>query len=211
MKKILNIVGVLFLIGCIGSIFQGCGGGKGAGSSNRSLEEILDENDFASANKYVADVFTKAEKDYFPHGRIVDKYLPAAIKTLKAEASYLMDQDDPDAETLFMLCINDVAGNIANYQPVTGFFDGTHQTETEFISDEVTPYNACLISIIREAVIKNKPDFAKKVFKMMKTNYKCEKHLKPGMDSKWAYNYTYEYSEDNSQIEEAQKLLSELE
>ncbi len=208
MKKILNIVGAIFLIVCLGSLFENCGGSNNSDSDKRSLTEMLDENDFAGANKYVANIFNSTGGSIHD---IENKYLPAAIQTLKAEASYLMDQDDQDAETLFMLCINDVSGNIANYQPSTGFFDGEDQFDTDCIIEEVTPYNACLISIIREAIIKNKPDFAKKVLKMMKKNYKCDKKLKPGEKGRYVYDYTYNYTEDISQIQEAKKLISDYE
>ena len=170
-------------------------------NDSRTLTEMLDENDFAAANKYVA------KHQYKYHHEIARYYLPDALKTLKAEATYLMDQDDSDAETLFMLCINDVAGNIGIGQPVTGTYKES-DTETDGIIDEITPYNSCLISIIREAVIKNKPEFANKVFKMMKQNYKCDKQII--QSGTWSDDCTYEYTEDNSQIEEAKSLLSEL-
>lgn len=208
MKRFIYIVGILGLIAIFGSALESCGGAK---EKERSITEMLDENDFAAANKYLSDKNSRFQKGYFPHGDIRDKYLPDAIQTLKAEASYLMDQDDPDAETLFMLCINDVSGNIGNYQPANGFFDGQEQIETKFIIEEVTPYNHCLISIIKEALIKNKLDFAKKVFNMMKKNYKCDKQLKKGEDSGYVSSYTYNYTEDNSQLEEAQKLISDYE
>lgn len=208
MKKFLYIIGILAVIGMIGSVVESCGGSK---EKDRSLNEMLEENDFAAANKYLTDLNSRIQKGTFPHGDITDKYLPNAIQTLKAEASYLMDQDDPDAETLFMLCINDVAGNIGNYQATTGFFDGDNQTYTEFITDEVTPYNACLLSIIKEALIKDKPEFAKKVLKMMKLNYKCDQKMKEGTKGKYVYDYTYNYTEDNSQLEEAKKLIEDYE
>lgn len=199
------IAGLIVLLLGLGTILENCGGSKEKDKSDRSLTEILEENDFAAANKYLSKINRKGSYE------ICNKYLPAATEILKAEASYLMDQDDPDAETLFMLCINDVSSNIGNSQPTIGHFEGDNNYDTEKYIDQVTPYNACLLSIIKEAAIKNKPEFAKKVLKLMKPNYICEKQLIPGKDTGYVSSYTYDYSKDDSQIEEAQKIISELE
>ena len=205
-KKVIIYAIVAFIIlGAISDMISSCGSSSSGEKDNRSLVEMLDEYDFAAANKYVSRISTKDGYD------IANYYLPAAIKTLKAEASFLMDDNDAEAERLFMLCANDVSGNIGNYQAQLGFSDGDTFYDTEHIIEQVTPYNQCMISIIREALIKDKPEFAKKVLKLMKNNYKCDKRLKEGKKGGYVYDYTYDYKEDNSQIEEAKKLIAEYE
>ncbi len=216
MRKFISKIATILIIGAISSVFQACGGGdnkNGSNNDDRSLAEMLDENDFAAANQHLSKVYNNGadKNDYNGYRKRVDKYIPDATKILKVEASYLMDQDDPEAEQLFQLCINDVASNIGNQQVITGHFDGKEQTETKFYIEEVTPYNACLLSIIKEAVIKEKPDFAKKVFKMMKKNYVIEQNLKPGMDSGKVSSYTYDCNEDNAILDEAQRIIAEYE
>lgn len=210
MSKWFYIAGIVLIIGIVGSISDACSN-KEKESDGKSLTEMLDENDFKSANGYVNNIYNNISKQgsYKQLELITEKYLPAAIQTLKAEASYLMDQDDPEAEKLFMLCLNDVSGNIGKYQVTLGIYDESINDMYK-ITEEITPYNICLLAIIKEALIKEKPDFAKKVFKMMKKNYKCEKKLKEGKSGFFDSHYTYDYKEDNSQIEEAQILLSEF-
>jgi hypothetical protein len=197
MKSILKTL----LIGVVGSLLSSC-------SSGPSLTDMLADNDFAAANEYISETYTAKKLAGMSSSEKADKYIPEAIQVLKAEASYLMDENDAEAERLFMLLINDVSGNIGNQQFQVGHL-GRESMDDKYEADdyneEITPYNAGLLPIIKEAIIKDNPEFAKKVLSMMEKNYTVvEKFPEEG-------EYSLDITEDNSWIEEAQKFISDYE
>lgn len=217
-KGCLITIGILFLISAVVGGISECQDDQARQKreenrieETKSLSEMLDKNDFKGANKLLSEIYDRGA--YKNATDMTNVYIPSAIKVLRAEASYLMSENDPAAEQLFKLCLNDVSANIGKYNVVTGIFEGQRQPKTDKYIDEVTPYNACLLTIIKEALITDNPDFAKTVLSMMKTNYVCNKELREGHSTYHPYenDYTYDYKENNSQIEEAKQLISEYE
>lgn len=177
------------------------------GSDKPSLQEALSAEDFTTVNELLVDGYNQYSG--IPN-YVRDTYIPDAMKVLKTEASFLLDKEE-DAETtkLFLLCINDVASNLGNQQFAVGRFTGRENpSDNEYYIEEVTPYNATLVSIIREACLKGNRDFAKKVVKFLKPNYKCSKKLLPQKSGSYNSHYVYTYSVDNSAMEEADKIIA---
>lgn len=166
------------------------------------VKEALSAEDFATANKLLVDGYNR----YNDRGFYVrDTYVPNAMMVLKAEASFLLEKgEDAEITKLFLLCINDVASNLGNQQFSIGRFENDEDPhDNEYYIEEVTPYNATLVSIIREACLKGNTDFAKKVVKFIKPNYKCSKKRLPDGNG-----YAYTYSVDDSAMEEADKIIA---
>ncbi len=183
--------------------------GSSGNGDKKDLNQLLADNDFAGANEYLIQRFDEANR--YGGTSLDTKYILPATKVLKAEATYLMDTDDPEAEKVFLLCLNDVSGNVGNHQVETGSFDGDQKIHTKLYIDEVTPYNACLLAIIREALIKDKLSLAKKVYKMMKPNYTENQELKEGASSGWVSSYIWTYTSNDAQREEAKALIDDYE
>jgi len=192
-----------------------CGGSSDSSSSDsdnskKDLNQILEDKDFVAANEYLVQCFDECHR-FGTAVSLEDDYVMPASKVLKAEATHLMDTDDPEAEKIFLLCLNDVAGNVGNWQVETGTFDGVDKFDNRQYIEEVTPYNACLLAIIREALIKDKLPLAKKIYKMMKPNYIESKELKEGEDPGYVKSYIRTYKSNDAQREEAKTLIADYE
>lgn len=191
-KAILTI----FAIFCIIGMIQECScSGDENNNGPSTIREAIIANDFEACNRILEYIYYNRVIEHEQLYSIADEYIPRAIQVLKAEASYLMDAQNSDAERLFMLCFNDVSGKLGVFRYGE---KNTHKNDydNEQYMECVTPLNGCLLSIIREALIKDNLSFAEKVEKLVLVN------IKNSSTSEKNYIYTFDHS--------AQKTAKEL-
>ena len=190
-KAILTI----FPIFCIIGMIQECScSGDENNNGPSTIREAIIANDFEACNRMLENIYYNTVVNGSSYN-IAERYIPQAIQVLKAEASYLMDAQNSDAERLFMLCFNDVSGKLGELRYGE---KNTHKQDydNEEYMECVTPLNGCLLSIIREALIKDNLSFAEKVEKLVLVN------IKNSSTSEENYIYTFDHS--------AQKTAKEL-
>lgn len=206
MKKIiLYALAILLFIGLMQECFNSCKDDDTSESNNKptTIREAIIANDFEACNRMLENIYTNLVNRGYERISLNDEYIPKSIQILKAEASYLMDVQNSDAEKLFMLCFNDVSGKL-------GVFNyGERQTKgSDFDNDQymacATPLNGCLLSILKEALIKDNISFAEKVEKLILINIK-EKVKKNGTFEDDDYTYTL----DKSAQETAKELIKD--
>lgn len=202
-KTILTIFAIL----CVISMIQECScGGKKNDNANQgpaTIREAIITNDFEACNRMLEDLYNYkviGDAPFAGTSMIYDEYIPQAIQVLKAEASYLMDIQSPDAERLFMLCLNDVIGKLGEFRYGEKKTKGFDYNNDQYMSC-ATSLNGCLLSIIREALIKDNLSFAEKIEKMVLVSIKADKKTN-GTFEEDDYTYTFDHS--------AQKTAKEL-
>lgn len=75
--------------------------GSSGNGDKKDLNQLLADNDFAGANEYLIQRFDEANR--YGGTSLDTKYILPATKVLKAEATYLMDTDDPEAEKVYKM------------------------------------------------------------------------------------------------------------
>lgn len=202
-KTILTIFAIL----CVISMIQecSCGGKKNdnADQGPATIREAIIANDFEACNRMLEDLYNYkviGNATFAGTSMIYDEYIPQAIQVLKAEASYLMDMQNPDAERLFMLCFNDVSGKLGEFRYGEKKTKGPDYNNDQYMSC-ATSLNGCLITIIKEALIKDNLSFAEKVEKLVLVSIKADKKTN-GTFEEDDYTYTFDRS--------AQKMAKEL-
>ncbi len=206
MKKfILYALAILLFIGLMQGCFNSCSSDDTSESNNKptTIREAIIANDFETCNRMLENIYTNLVNRGYERISLDDEYIPKAIQVLKAEASYLMDVQNSEAEKLFMLCFNDVSGKL-------GVFNyGERKTKGSDFDNDIymacaTPLNGCLLSILKEALIKDNISFAEKVEKLILINIK-EKVKKNGTFEDDDYTYTL----DKSAQETAKGLIKD--
>lgn len=199
-KTILTI----FAIFCIIGMIQECScSGDENNNGPSTIREAIIANDFEACNRMLEDLYNYkviGDAPFAGTSMIYDEYIPQAIQVLKAEASYLMDIQSPDAERLFMLCLNDVIGKLGEFRYGEKKTKGSDYNNDQYMSC-ATSLNGCLLSIIREALIKDNLSFAEKIEKMVLVSIKADKKTN-GTFEEDDYTYTFDHS--------AQKTAKEL-
>lgn len=199
-KTILTI----FAIFCIIGMIQECSySGDENNNGPSTIREAIIANDFEACNRMLEDLYNYkviGDAPFAGTSMIYDEYIPQAIQVLKAEASYLMDIQSPDAERLFMLCLNDVIGKLGEFRYGEKKTKGFDYNNDQYMSC-ATSLNGCLLSIIREALIKDNLSFAEKIEKMVLVSIKADKKTN-GTFKEDDYTYTFDHS--------AQKTAKEL-
>lgn len=204
MKKIILYgLAVLIFIGVMQECFNSCNNDDN--NKPTTIREAIIANDFEVCNRMLENIYNNT---VLGEGRglsgtfnIADEYIPKAIQVLNAEASYLMDIQSSDAEKIFMLCFNDVSGKLGVFNYGERKTKGSDYDNEQYMSC-VTPLNGCLLSIIKEALIKENLSFAEKVEKLILINIK-KKVKKNGTSEDDNYIYTL----DKSAQERAKELI----
>lgn len=195
-KTILTI----FAIFCIIGMIQECScSGDENNNGPSTIREAIIANDLEACNRMLENIYYNTVVNGYEHN-IKKQYIPEAIQVLKAEASYLMDVQSPDAERLFMLCLNDVIGKLGEFRYGEKKTKGFDYNNDQYMSC-ATSLNGCLLSIIREALIKDNLSFAEKIEKMVLVSIKADKKTN-GTFEEDDYTYTFDHS--------AQKTAKEL-
>lgn len=191
-KTILTI----FAIFCIIGMIQECScSGDENNNGPSTIREAIIANDFEACNRMLEDLYNYkviGDAPFAGTSMIYDEYIPQAIQVLKAEASYLMDIQSPDAERLFMLCLNDVIGKLGEFRYGEKKTKGFDYNNDQYMSC-ATSLNGCLLSIIREALIKDNLSFAEKIEKMVLVSIKADKKTN-GTFEEDDYTYTFDHS-----------------
>lgn len=209
MKKIILYgLAILFFIGMVQECFNSCSGDDSDESKPTTIREAIIANDFEACNRMLENIYNNTVIGEGRRGitgtfNIADEYIPKAIQVLKAEASYLMDVQNSDAEKLFMLCFNDISGKLGVFNYGERKTKGLDYDNDQYMSC-VTPLNGCLLSILKEALIKENLSFAEKVEKLILINIK-EQVKKNGAFEDNDYTYTL----DKSAQETAKELIND--
>ena len=195
-KYLLYAFAFLLFIGWIDGCIDGCTSSKGEENSTQkelTIDDAIRNNDFKTCNELLTEYYSK-------NGSY--RYMEEALKVLKAEGSYLIDVRDAEAEKLFLLCLNDVILKIEKYRPQE-MKNSEYSGDNNTYIDSVTPYNACLIALIRESLIKDNLSFAEVIYPYVKVNLK--KQTKSGGVFTEFYTYTFDCTEQQT----AKKLISD--
>lgn len=203
MKKfILYALAILLFIGLMQECFNSCSGDDEKNESEpETIDEAIKANDFQACNEmltYVYDRYVDSPRSY----EIADRYIPRAIKVLKAEGSYLIDVDDTDAEKLFLLCLNDVIFKIGGFTPKEKQTESSDYDNDQY-KECTTPLNACLLALIRESLIKDNLSFAEKIVPYIQIG--INKSVKNEHFTGGDYTYKFDYTEQKT----AKKLISD--
>lgn len=131
----------------------------------------------------------------------LDQYVNKAVEILKAEADVLLTKDDPDAENLFLEHLADfeLGANTVNI----GEFSKNDKANipNEQYQKSVTTYNDYLVSVIRKALVKNKPEFAQRVSNLIRDGLSFKLNRKNDEEFYiWAY--------DTEAKDEAKELIN---
>ncbi len=223
MKNILYLIGICFF--CSLNLISCSGSGSEEKVATGNIQEMLRQIDKAMAkgnyafafkvvnaipscfgedgNIYYDDYSYDFNTDKIQSKKAVftlDQYIKKAVEVLKTEADVLLSKDDPDAENLFLEHLADfeLGANTVN----VGEFSKTDKANipNEKYQQCVTTYNDYLISVIRKALIKSKPELAQKVSNLIRDGLSFK--IKGNGDDE-----VYIWSYDTEAKDEAKELI----
>lgn len=201
-KMILYALAILLFLGMMQECINNYNSGDNTNKSRTStIEEAIKNNDFQTCNELLVSVYNDWV-DSPRSGNISNKYIPQAIKVLKAEGTYLIDIGDTEAEKLFLLCLNDVIFNFGGFTPQEKNTESYDYDNQEYEAC-VTPLNSCLLALIRESLIKENLSFAEKIVPYIQVNIK--ESVKNENFTGGDYTYTFDYTAQQT----AKKLISD--
>lgn len=129
-----------------------------------------------------------------------NQYCRKAVSVLKAESDVLLTKDDPEAENLFLEHLADFELGVNNVNIGKFPHDDKESRTNEKYQEAVTIYNDYLISVIRKALVKGNPEFAKKVSLLIRDG------LSFTPDKEYRYNYIWDY--DTEAMDEAKEIIA---
>lgn len=127
-----------------------------------------------------------------------DQYCRKAVSVLRAESDVLLSKNDPEAEGLFLEHLADFDLGVNNVN--TGKYGHSDEVsgENKRYQEAVTIYNDYLISVIRKALLKNKPEIAKKVSLLIRDGLSFTKD--PNYEYDWIWKYDTEAKDEANEI-----------
>ncbi|MDE6553393.1 MAG: hypothetical protein K2K98_10655 [Muribaculaceae bacterium] len=92
-----------------------------------------------------------------------EQYIRRAVSVLKAESDVLLSKSDTEAESLFLEHLSDLdlGVNTVNIRQCADYSEANK--ENKRYQKAVTIYNDYLVSVVRKALIMNKPELAKRI------------------------------------------------
>lgn len=159
-KIIIYVVGFFVLIGVV-DMCSSCGK-KGKKSRDQILNEAIAANDFRTCDSIL--VVSKDACD--SAWDLNDNYWPRAEKVIKAQADYLIETDDPEAEIIFIKILNDNNLVFGQYN----FVDGKNGSGNDngFGAKALKIYNNFCLVTVNQCLINDKPELARKVAKLIR-------------------------------------------
>lgn len=161
-KIIIYVVGFFVLIGVV-DMCSSCGK-KGKKSRDQILNEAIAANDFRTCDSIL--VVSKDACD--SAWDLNDNYWPRAEKVIKAQADYLIETDDPDAEKLFIKILNDNNLIFSRYKFEEGGGDYKWENDNEYGAQALKIYNNFCLVTVNQCLINDKPELARKVAKLIR-------------------------------------------
>lgn len=157
-KIIVYVVGFFILMGVV-NWCSSCGSEK-----KKSRDEIINEaiaaNDFHTCDSVLIAVKDGCDGVY----RLNEYYWPRAQKIVKAQADYLIETDDPDAEKLFLKILNDNNMVFGEYT----YIDNSDDNSNHWYREAVNKYNAFCLVTVNQCLLNDKPELARKVAKFIR-------------------------------------------
>ncbi|MCM1317138.1 MAG: hypothetical protein NC241_03050 [Bacteroides sp.] len=159
-KIIIYVVGFFVLMGVV-DMCSSCGK-----KSEKSRDEIINEA-IAANNFRTCDSVLIVIKDNCDMARDLDYfYWPRVEKVLKAQADYLIETDDPEAEKLFIKILNDNNLIFSRYKFEEG--DKDWDNDNEYGAKALKIYNNFCLVTVNQCLINDKPELARKVAKLIR-------------------------------------------
>ncbi len=184
-----NIISILSIFALIAVVFTSCG--KKEKTRVEILNEAIAANDFRTCDSIL--VVSKDACD--SAWDLKDIYWPRAEKVLKAQADYLIENDDPDAEKIFIKILNDNNLVFGQYDLVDS--KNGAGNDNGFGAQALKIYNNFCLVTVNQCLINDKPELARKVAKFIRQDLE--------EDTEEIYHFS-----DKSK-DEAKKLIDDYE